>query len=144
MGRVKTEDMSPEVNLDNYAVMDIDPDSLDPSMHYRVISARSTRLARARMQGYRPVTSADGVRRLSQRDEEEGEAEETVEGADGTIRVGDGILMACPKEVYERRVAASDKIKRGRLRAPEGQFRKKKEAAERQTGLTINVDTSKE
>lgn len=133
-------------NMELWAEQDIDPDSLDPNFHYRVISDRPARIARARTQGYTP---AKYVRRLSDKQElivpgngsEEGAEESDAVGADGLIRLGDGILMACPKQVFEERERKQTNMKRARLAAPEGSFRKRAKEASAGLSKQIQVDS---
>ena len=127
---VSVENLDP-THLEGFADMDIDPDSLSPEKHYRVIQDRPTRLARVPAQGYQPVNVESGVRRLSVRDTEK--PEDSFD-AEGLFRVGDGILCEVPKEIKQERDNKQERLKRARLSAPEGQFRKRAKAA----GFDVN------
>lgn len=131
---MKAQDFNTDLNVDGFAEVDINPESLDPNKHYRIISDRPTRRARASSQKYTPVTEEDGVESLSG---------SSLISADGLIRVGDGILMCCDKDVKKERDERRDKLTRARLRAPEGQFRKR--ARESSAGLEkqIRIDDTK-
>lgn len=95
----------------------VDPESLDPDMHYRFANASTNRLSRLYAMGYRTVKrSDDGVRLLY--DMEQGAAEDL-------IRLGDTVMVCIPKKIYEERRARRDRLREARLSAPEGQFRKK-------------------
>lgn len=107
----------------------------DPDYHYRFIRDDRMRLSRARLQGYEPV--------------EEGSIELLMQGsgaADGTIRVGDTILMACPRERYEKRRKRSQDLSEARLSAPKEQAIEKAErlAHKHQLKGKVQIITDKE
>lgn len=98
-------------------VMDLDPETLDPDMHYRVFYDSGRRSAVARTLGYQLVKrSEDGPQLLS--DDQAGAAEDI-------IRIGDGVLYECTKERYEERRKRKQALAEARLSTPEGQFRKR-------------------
>lgn len=74
----------------------LDPDSLDPERHYRLVNTRNPAVMRRRVrQGYEivPLNEKGGVRPLVE-----------PESHDGTIRFGDRVLMSCPRHLFiERR-----------------------------------------
>lgn len=89
-------------------MLDLDPDTTDSEMQYRFVHDDRMNVSRKRMRGYRPVTKEDGVRTLVEVDD----------SADGLIRVGDTILMMCPKDKYKRRKKAQREFSEGRLGTP--------------------------
>jgi hypothetical protein len=131
---VKTDTFE-SLNLEAFAEFDIDPSSLDPERHYRVIQQRPGRLARANQQRYQPVATDEGVKSISGRD---------LGGADGLIRIGDGILMSCPKEIFVERRRQIQRLNQARLSAPEGQFKKKARQAPVNEGRGARINDSKE
>ena len=97
----------------------VDPETLDPSLHYRFGREGRIRQARLRARGYRPVHRGDGVRLLSDDNpEDEGDPDEV-------IRVGDLVLMACPKAEYERRQQKAQDLANRRLENADARFKKK-------------------
>ena len=112
-------------------LLGLDPDSMDPDMHYRIIRDDAGRAAQARLKGYQPVSrSEDGVRLII----------DTADGAaEDLIRIGDGVLYACPKEVYQQRRQQIQNLTDARLSVEEAQFRKKarKSGVEVVTGKDI-------
>lgn len=95
----------------------VDPESLDPDMHYRFAYESSNRLSRLYAMGYRTVKrSEDGVKLLY--DMQQGAAEDL-------IRIGDTVMVCIPKKIHNERRARRDRLREARLSAPEGQFRKK-------------------
>lgn len=88
-------------------LLEIDEETKDPELSYKWVNSDKLRVARHRMRGYRPV--------------EKGQVEllaETDDAADGTIRVGDLILMAAPKQRVEKRKAEMEALATGRLAMP--------------------------
>jgi hypothetical protein len=72
----------------------LDPDSLDPNLHYRFVQHRPTQVARAKMAGYRIVSPTDsGVKTIH--DQEDGHPE-------NVIKHGDRVLMATPKAKHKQ------------------------------------------
>lgn len=130
-----TEPAAAEVNIFDMDLHGIvDPESLDPDMHYRFVQNRPQRIARMRSRGYKVVSaSEDGVKTLLED-----------EAADDTIRDGDTVLMATPKPRFEAGRKQLRKVTQGRLSSPKSQFRKKaKKAGPGGTEVTV-VTTDKE
>lgn len=98
----------------------LDEETLDENMHYRFCHNSQQRMASLYAKGYRPVKRSDGVRLIT--DHEQGAAEDL-------IKVGDTVLMACRKEVRERRIEKQQRLTEARLETPESQFRRKAQAA---------------
>lgn len=122
-------DKSPTVSIVNEQEPlpgEIDPESLDPNLHYRFVREVPQQMAKRLGRGYRFVTEEDGVKKLY---EEGGD-----DKGDGRIRHNDTVLMAIPKELHEEQQARVQQVSRSRLAAPKGQFRKKA----KQAGVPIN------
>lgn len=115
---------------ENELIGGLDPNSLDPNMHYRFVYTGGNKIARRLTRGYRFVRpSEDGVQKLYSEGNEAG---------DDTIRHGDTVLMCISKERHEEMEKRVRDISRARLSAPKGQFRKKAK------GLGIEVNDKKE
>jgi hypothetical protein len=114
--------------------LDLDPETLDPEMHYRYVHERPNRQASAIKKGYRVVSrSEDKVERLTDGPRDKQGATEDL------IRNADTILMCCPKEVYEERRDGYDKLTRARMSVPESSFRKKARRAGLKPGQVITT-----
>lgn len=96
-------------------VLSLDETTLDPELHYRFCHPRN--LARRRAQGYEPVLRDSGVRLLNDFDDKE--------TPDGLIRVGNLMLMACPKERFKARRRQVEELTRSRLKSSEQSFEAK-------------------
>jgi len=84
---------------DREEVLGLDPDTIEAGRHYRWVNASPQRVARHKMRGYRFVTKEDGVLPIIPVDD----------ASDGTIRVGDMVLMSCAEDAYRgRRQLAED------------------------------------
>jgi hypothetical protein len=103
-------------NADVQEVMNLKPDTLDPNLHYRFARNDQSRITRLMTQGFRMVKRSDGVEMVV---DLEGGASEDL------IKIGDTVLMACPIELHEQRQERKGALRRSRMEAPEGQFRKK-------------------
>jgi hypothetical protein len=99
-------------------VLNLDESLLDPNMHYRFVHESQQRQARVRAAGYRVARRSDFDGDILQIDEKGGAAEDL-------IRVGDTILMMCPKDRHEARRQQIADMTEARLSVPEGQFRRK-------------------
>jgi len=100
---------------DIQTLQQLDESTLDPEMHYRWVHESPLRVARHRMKGYQPVMRDSGVNTL---------AGYLDDSADGIIRLGDTILMACPNGTFLARKKEQRKTAASRLSAPAKQFRK--------------------
>lgn len=108
----------------------LDPDSLNPNLHYRFVSTSGQKIARRLVRGYRFVRpSEDGVRKLNAEEDDKGE---------DRIRHGDTVLMCIPKERHLEMEEKVRNLSRARLAAPKGQFRKKAR------GYGVEVNDKKE
>jgi hypothetical protein len=87
----------------------LDPDTLDPDMHYRFVLRSPTRVAQARAKGYVEVSRADGVRTLYDEADDDGT---------GVIMHGSRVLMCCPKAKREARERRMLQVANARLRSP--------------------------
>jgi hypothetical protein len=103
---------------DSSEMLVLDEELLDPTRHYRFVHEGQQRQARLRAAGYTPVLRSDVDGELLQLDEKGGSAEDL-------IRVGDTILMSCPKDRHESRRNQIEEMTKARLSVPEGQFRRK-------------------
>jgi len=91
------------------SMLELDPETLNPNMNYRFVKDEPLNISRKRMKGYRPVLKEDnGVKTLVEADDQ----------GDGLIRVGDTILMACPKGAFKRRQKEARVRAAGKLRIP--------------------------
>lgn len=90
------------------SALELDPKTTDPNMHYRWVRNDPLRITKARLKGYEVVkASKDGPTPMVSVDD----------AADGTIRVGDVILMACTKAQHalgraEVKSTADDRLRR--------------------------------
>lgn len=115
------EQSLPDVQLtderrDVQSMLELDPETMDKSLNYRFVKDDPMNIARKRLKGYRPVLKeADGVKTLVDVEDQ----------ADGLIRVGDTILMACPKEGFRKRQREARKFSEGRLRIPKKRVKEK-------------------
>lgn len=96
-------------------VLGLDPETTKPGVHYRWVSANPSRVARHQMKGYRMVTREDGVLPVIPVDN----------AGDGTVRVGDMILMQCPEESFQARRKAYESEAIRRTGDPKKEVRKK-------------------
>lgn len=120
-----TERIDPQDNLT------LDPDTLDPNKHYRICAERN--LSRRRAQGYEVVTKDDGVRFLHH------DERVTPAGADGVLRVGGMIVMACDKKRFVERRKQVENLGRARLGSAEEQFVEKARARGRAQGRNVQT-----
>jgi hypothetical protein len=93
-------------------MLDLDPSTLDPDFHYKWVNDSPLRVARHRMRGYVPVMAEEGVRTVVDVDTD----------VDGVLRVGDTILMKCPKERVRQRDENHRRLSESRLAAPKKKF----------------------
>jgi hypothetical protein len=120
------------------SMLDIDLESLDKAFKYRWVHVAPIKVARAKQKGYVFVDA----------DEETivnlvGDSPDT-EG--GRIRVGDVVLMKCPRTIHRarrKRVAEKTKI---RLRGPKRKFKREasSDQVRRRYGTPVAVITDKE
>jgi hypothetical protein len=107
----------------------LDQASLDPGMYYRFVQERSEQIARYRMRGFRMVSLAeDGVRTIVEMEQR----------GDDTVRVGDTVLMCCPKSQHLVRQSAKQQIVKGRLEDTASRL-KEKIAKAQASGLKIEL-----
>jgi hypothetical protein len=124
---------TPEVvvteNRDVNSLLELDPDTLDATRHYRWIRESPLNVGKAKMKGYTLVNAADGVKTMT------GFTDDT---GDGLMRIGDVILMSCPLDAWRARKRASLNFANARLSAPAKQF--KKNARRRQVRILNEED----
>lgn len=122
MSKQREGEALPQVSVredrDVQSMLDLEPDSMDPNFVYKFVKDSPIRIARHKMRGYRPVTQDEGVKTLV-------DCDSTVDGA---IRVGDTILMKCPRERVEARQKKLVDLANARLGLPQ---RKVEENAKR-------------
>jgi hypothetical protein len=133
----KTPKKAPQVEVHDLRniedVVMLDRSTLDPNRYYRFVQVRDKRIAEMRLRGYTTVSrTEDGVETIFDQEDN---------AADDTIRVGDTVLMSCPKEVYLRRVAQKRQLSEARLLSPEQRFDEK---ASRSKVGTVRGDSRKE
>jgi hypothetical protein len=97
------------------SLLELDPETTDASKHYRWVRSDALRVGKAKLRGYSVVKKEDGVKTLA------GYTDDT---ADGLMRIGDTILMACDLEGYRKRKRAQVKLSGARLSAPAKQFKR--------------------
>lgn len=80
-------------------LLDLDPNTLDPKRHYHWTRSRGDeshmQVTKHKLRGYRVEKTDGGVKTIA----------ELEPRPDNVIAIGDLILMSCPIEVYEKRVA---------------------------------------
>src|SRR5262245_836636 len=108
----------------------VDPRTKDPTKHYRFFHTSDNRIARAKALGYKPVMREDGVKLLTDQDEDDGT---------GTIVHGDRVLFSVPKEKYEQRRMRRKRLAQARLRGPADRFREKADRA----GVDVAAQSSR-
>jgi hypothetical protein len=112
-------DQLPKVKVSEFRqvenLLQLDEETLDPELHYRWVTEHPLKIARARMKHYEFVHQDTGVKTL---------AGFIDSREDGIIRIGDVILMACPKGEFVARKKGQRKFAENRLSAPASQFRK--------------------
>lgn len=113
----------------------LDQKSLDPNRHYRAIRADDVAIAKARRRGYEPETIKEGGVRL---------LVSQPTGGDGMIRMGDRILMSCPKAKHDARQRAKQKRSAERLGSVQEKTRESAKRLEEATGHKVTVITDKE
>lgn len=109
----------PEVHTseirDVNSLLELNPETLDPTKHYRWVRESPLKIGKAKMRGYEVVHQDDGVQTLAGFIDDAG---------DGIMRIGDVILMSCPLPGYRARKRAQLKFANARLAAPAKQFKK--------------------
>jgi hypothetical protein len=97
-------------------LLELDPETTDPARHYRWCRSHPLQVGKAKMRGYIIEEKREGgVRTLA------GYLDDT---GDGTMRVGDVILMSCDVKMYRKRKRAQVKQSEARLSAPAKQFKR--------------------
>jgi hypothetical protein len=94
----------------------LDPETTDARFIYRFVGDNPRRMARHRMKRYVPVTVDDQVKLLC--------PEMVDDRGDGLIRVGDTILMKCPKEVVAARQESFRMLGEAKLKRPKQRMKK--------------------
>lgn len=113
--KVQIPDVSAQDLREVSTLLELDPETTDPAKHYHWFREAALRIGKAKMKGYEIVKKEDGVKTL---------AGFTDDAADGIMRVGDVILMACDKAEYRKRKKALLKFGESRLSAPAKQFKR--------------------
>lgn len=119
------------------SMLDLDVEKLDPKFKYRWVNVAPLKVARAKAKGYVLVDP----------DEEEilNQVGDSPDTDDGRVRVGDVILMKCPRVVHrERRKRVAERTKT-RLGSPKRKFKREAQVRGSQRyGVPVNVITDKE
>lgn len=123
---------------ENFSLLDLDPNSLDPERHYRWARADDLRIARMKAKGYRIEEVDEEHPILNMLGEKPGDTSE------GVYRVSDVILMSTKKQVFRVRRARIKKLTRARVGEAKGKFKKLAAKASRKAGHDIDVITDKE
>lgn len=111
---------SVESRADPQEVLLLDPETLDPNLHYRWVANNHAAITKRTVQGYRLVSrKEDGVRLVI----------EPQKASDDYFYNGDTVLMCCEKERVEGRQKQIERIANQRLRAPVHQVREQHGAA---------------
>lgn len=113
--------------------LDLDPSALERGYKYRWVYRAPVKVARAKARGYRIVDpkSHKKIKNFV------GDVLPIAE--DGTVTVGDVILMRIPISVHKARRKELRKTNKARLEGPERQFRKKAREASKQARLSQTV-----
>lgn len=107
----------PKVKVQSMELLDmqaLDPSSLDPDRHYRWVRTTSDdqptgmSVTRHKLRGYEVETYRDGGPRT---------LAEAPAGEDNTVRMGDLILMSCPKALRQERMKQAERQSEERLAA---------------------------
>ena len=119
------------------SMLELDISGLDPKYNYRWVHKSPLKVARAKAKGYRFVDPENtDVKNVF------GDSPETA--ADGTITVGDVVLMFSDKNLYKARKRKQRAKSEARLKGPERKFRKEAEQASQIRGERVEVITDKE
>lgn len=113
-GRDLPEVVSSEMR-DVNSLLELDESTLDPTRHYRWVRRAPLAVGKAKMKGYEVVHAESGVRTLAGFLDDAG---------DGTMVIGDVLLMSCPVDQWRARKRAQQKFANARLSAPAKQFKK--------------------
>lgn len=123
MAHVTAED-----RYDPQEVLILDPESLDPTKHYRFVRNDPQNIARKKVQGYRVVSrKEDKVKTLTE-----------LESTDDSIQLNDLILMCCHKSTHQARQSRLKGVSQGRLEAAKQKLQEKVDRASA-SGLNIRV-----
>lgn len=94
-------------------MLDIDPETRDPEMHYRWAKDSRDDIRRHQLAGYH-IVQGDEARPIAGSDDTD----------DGSQRIGDSVLMAMPEVDYQRRAQKDADLQNARMSAPPKQFMK--------------------
>lgn len=119
------------------SMLELDLSSLDQKYQYRWVYKHPMKIARAKAKGYELVPPSTQVKNAV------GDSPGTAE--DGTITVGDVVLMRTLKELYNHRRKQLATKTKGRLRGQTKKFKKEaQEAGRRRYHQEVEVITDKE
>lgn len=107
--------VSTDDRRDMESVLQLDESTLDPSFNYRWVKDEPQRIARHKMKGYVVVSQDEGVRTMIELDQ----------ASDGVVRIGDTILMKCPRARYEERQRQNDLLTNARLQTNDQEVRRR-------------------
>jgi hypothetical protein len=118
------------------SMLELDPSQLDKAFKYRWVNVAPLKVSRAKAKGYRFVDPDEGIVNAV------GDSPDT---EDGRVRVGDVVLMKCPRTVYrERRSRVATRTKT-RLGVQKRKFKREAEARGiERYGQAVEVITDKE
>jgi hypothetical protein len=137
----RPESLIPNVRIterrDVHSMLQLDDSTVDENRHYRFVRRDSMAMTKAKLKGYSLELTREGGPRLL------GEVNE--DAADGTISVGDVVLMSCPKELFQQGRDEIDRQNEAMLSQPADEaVQKIKEAGNRKGGQAFSVITNKE
>lgn len=121
------------------SMLELDPACLDRKFKYRWVYKHPLKIGRAKARGYRivdPVSHTPTIVNLV------GDAPDRA--SDGTITVGDVVLMRTLRSQYIGRRKKLRKLNKERLTGPEKTFRTKAKRAQQRLGKNIKVITDEE
>lgn len=113
--RVARPKVEVEEVRDINSLLELDEETLDPEMHYRWVREAPRSMGNAKLKGYQIVNKEDGPKTRA------GYLDDT---GDGSMRIGDTILMACPRSMRRAREVKQRRFTESRLKAPRKQFSK--------------------
>lgn len=116
------------------SMLELDPESMDSTKNYRFVREDPMRIARHRMKGYKLSSKADGPTCFAESDDR----------GDDVIRVGDTVLMECPKEQYEERQKAKRDLATNRLSGPKKKVEDLADRVGKNLGTKVQLITNKE
>jgi hypothetical protein len=128
------------LNIESYDNMgsnlDLDPKCLESGYKYRWVYRAPVKVSRAKAKGYAVVNPATHPKRLRNF-----AGEELVPAEDGTLTVGDVVLMRSKKDVYINRRKKLKRQTKEKLDGQVGEFKAKAKRAAKRARLSQGIRT---